>query len=523
MIYIPRWKVLLTIFICGLGIVYSVPNLLNKSTLEYLPESMRPVKLGLDLQGGAHLLLEVDTQKGLVDRLNDHLDALRRGLRSKNIGYLNLKSDGQVITFELRDSSREDDLMAVLSDVENIFEVAQEGNTFQLEFLPREKKELTQSMVRRSIEIVRRRIDEFGTAEPTIQQQGSDRILVQMPGVDDPARVKKLIGKTAKLTFHLVHRDNGKHTSHQTLPSGTRRLKSQDAREGSILIHRRVLLNGERLIDARLAFDRESQKPMVDFRFDNLGGRKFAQITSKYNVQASPTENRLAIVLDDTVLSAPVINTVIRDRGTISGNFTSREANDLALLMRSGALPAPLEIIEERTVGPDLGADSIAAGKMATVVAIILVGLFMILTYSFFGMVANIALVFNIILLFALLSIIQATLTLPGIAGIALTIGMAVDANVLIYERIKEEIRNGKKIVPAVDSGYNNAIATIIDSNLTTLIAAAALFFFGSGPIKGFGVTLALGIMISMFTAITLTRIIVSYWLQWKRPKKLPI
>jgi preprotein translocase subunit SecD len=376
------------------------------------------------------------------------------------------------------------------------------------------RKERLKMAISQSIEIVRRRIDEMGTKEPSIQQQGEDRILVQLPGVDDPGQVKNLLGKTAKLTFRLVHPQNNNTSSKSRVPLGAEILSSDEKGRGAqshYLVQKRVDVSGEMLVDAQPTFDQNGQ-PAVSFSLDAKGGRRFADVTRK-NIGRP-----FAIVLDNKVISAPVIQSEIPGgSGIITGNFTTAEARDLAILLRAGALPAPLNVLEERTVGPDLGADSIEAGKMATIVAIVAVLVFMILFYGpVFGIAANVALVMNLILLFAALSLVGATLTLPGIAGIALTLGMAVDANVLIYERIKEEINLGQAPLSAISIGYARAMGTIVDSNVTTLIGAALLYQFGTGPVKGFAVTLSIGILISMFTAISLTRVIVLWWMKVK-------
>jgi preprotein translocase subunit SecD len=447
------------------------------------------------------------------------MDLVRAGLRKERMSYQNLQLQESMIVISLREGATAEKVIPVVRSIDQDLEVIQQSPTvIALQFKEPAKKERITMMLRQSIEIVRRRIDEFGTAEPNIQQQGKDRILIQLPGINDPGRLKELLGKTAKLTFRLVHPESASIVASGRAIPGTEILMSEERDDSrAYAVKKQVLLSGESLIDAQPSFD-EYHRPDVSFRFDTLGGRKFAEITR--NSVGQP----LAIILDNKVISAPVIQGPIPGgRGVITGHFTVEQAHDLALLMRAGALPAPLKVLEERTVGPDLGADSIAAGKRAVIISIVMVGIFMILAYSFFGIIANIAVIMNLILLFGALSILQATLTLPGIAGIALTIGMAVDANVLIYERIKEEMRSGKMPVAAIEGGYTHAMRTIIDSNLTTLIGAGLLFYFGSGAIRGFGVTLSLGIVISMFTAITLTRLITAYWYQWRRPKTLAI
>jgi preprotein translocase subunit SecD len=371
---------------------------------------------------------------------------------------------------------------------------------------------------------VRKRIDETGVREPTIQRQGDDRILVQLPGLDDPERVKQLLGKTAKMSFHLVdHRVSPSDALRGNVPPGTKILPSideigSDGRPRVYAVRKRVMVSGDNLIDAQPTIDQRDNQPVVSFRFDASGGKRFGDVT-----QAN-VNRPFAIVLDGTVISAPVIREpILGGSGIISGNFTTQTAQDLALLLRAGALPAPLTILEERSVGPGLGADSIAAGKIASIIGLVAVIIFMVVVYGLFGAMADVALAVNMLLIGGALSLMQATLTLPGIAGIVLTIGMAVDANVLIFERIREEVRVGRTPISAVDAGYSRAITTIIDANVTTLIAAILLYIFGSGPVRGFAVTLAIGIVTSMFTAIMLTRLLVVTWLRRTRPQSLPI
>jgi preprotein translocase subunit SecD len=398
-----------------------------------------------------------------------------------------------------------------------------DDNLFMIRFTDQAILAIKNSAVDQSIEIVRRRIDETGTREPTIQRQGLDRILVQVPGLDDPERLKRLLGKTAKMSFHLLdNRGSMTEALKGRIPPGTMLLSSiEDTSEGQVrryLVKKRVAVAGDRLIDSQPSYDSRSGQPIVNFRFDTLGGKKFGDVT-KRNVNRP-----FAIVLDGKVISAPVIREpILGGSGQISGNFTISGAQDLALLLRAGALPAPLTILEERTVGPGLGADSIASGKTASIIGLVLVIIFMIITYGIFGVFANVALLVNMVLILGGLSLLQATLTLPGIAGIVLTIGMAVDANVLVFERIREEVRAGRTPISAIDSGYNRAITTIIDANLTTLIAALILFYFGSGPVRGFAVTLSIGIVTSMFTAIMLTRLLVVAWIKNRRITEVPI
>ncbi|MCS5605433.1 MAG: protein translocase subunit SecD, partial [Alphaproteobacteria bacterium] len=384
-------------------------------------------------------------------------------------------------------------------------------------------RERRRSAIEQSIEIVRRRIDELGTREPTIQRQGQDRILVQVPGLQDPERLKSILGKTAKMVFRLVDLTTSpaEILAGGRTPPGSELLESDERNPDGTpmdmyVVRKRVMVSGDTLVDSAATF--QDNMPVVSFRFDSVGAKRFGDATKK-NV-GKP----FAIVLDKRVISAPVIREAIMGgTGIISGNFTVQEVQDLALLLRAGALPAPLKILEERTVGPSLGADSVAAGKIACVIAFIAVMVFMVLSYGLFGLAADIALLINLFLILGTLSILQATLTLPGIAGIVLTIGMAVDANVLVFERIREEIRTGKTPFAAMEAGYQRALGTILDANITTLIAAVILFAMGSGPIKGFAVTLGIGILTSVFTAVVVTRMMLVFWLRRTRPAALPI
>lgn len=519
MIYIARWKAWLIISICCLGILFSVPNMLSSSHLEKLPEWMKnTINLGLELRGGSHLQLEVDLKSVLKDQASSMLDDVRSILRKEKIGYtgLVLGVDKKSVTFVMRDPSQLNIIQKAIAKIVHGAKITTESDGRVTVAMTDEMvNDRAKAAMEQSIEVIRHRIDESGTKEPLIQRQGNDRIIVQLPGVENPAEVKRLIGRTAKLNFQLVNEDvgnvpvdaNGRPTV--SIPADTEVLPEtgNDGRIRYLAVKKQVSITGDHLIDAR--FRIEEGKPSVAISFDAIGARKFAEIS------AQNLKRRFAIVLDSKIISAPQFSVVIADgNGVINGSFTNKEASELALLLRAGALPAPLHVIEERTVGPSLGADSIHDGKIATICAFILVALFMLANYSLFGLFADIALAFNMIFLVAALSLLQATLTLPGIAGIALTIGMAVDANVLIYERVKEELRHGLRPVAAVETGYKRALTTIIDSNLTTLIGAAVLFEFGTGPIRGFAVTLALGIVISLFTSISLTRLFVVSWLR---------
>ncbi|MBT3700349.1 MAG: protein translocase subunit SecD [Alphaproteobacteria bacterium] len=540
MLYFSNWKITLIALVSAAGILFTLPNFLDRSTAEGLPDWVphKQINLGLDLQGGSHLLLEVDTDAVVLERLENLVEGARADLRKERIGYsggLGV-TDGSKVLVRVRKPEQMEKAQEIVNGLGNVMtpnamgqgggrdievEVL-DGNVLQITMTEQAILDRKRAAVEQSIEIVRRRIDQTGTREPTIQRQGDDRILIQLPGVKDPDRIKRLLGKTAKMVFRFVDIKSNVADVLRTgrVPPGSELLE-QEAKEAGgsarqYLVRKRVMVSGESLVDADATFDQG--RPVVSFRFDSVGAKKFADATSK-NV------GRLfAIVLDNKVISAPEIQSpILGGSGIISGSFTVPEANDLAVLLRAGALPAPLKILEERTVGPDLGADSIRAGKIASGLAFIIVMVFMAMFYGRFGFAADAALLVNMALIGGALSILQATLTLPGIAGIVLTIGMAVDANVLIFERIKEEARLGKTPFAAVDAGYKRALTTIIDANVTTLIAAVLLLQFGSGPVKGFAWTLAIGVVTSMFTAVTLTRLLVALWLRRARPTQLPI
>ena len=503
---LSKIKLILIITSVIIGILYATPNFFKISqqvqSFNFLPG--KKINLGLDLQGGSYLLLKADMDVVFAEKLDSVLSDIRSSLRKSKIGYKKLSIQNDIISFKKRGDSSNEKIRSIIFSIDKNLIVENKLDSFFIKFSKQNKKNITKTTMTQAIEIVRRRIDETGTNEPSIQQQGADRIIVQLPGLDDPSRIKKLLGKTAKLTFQLAHpsifsEDLDENTK---APPGFVKLQEDKNPDRFYMINKRVMVSGEMLKDASPTFDRNNS-PSVSFQLSALGGKKFGRVTGKNIGRA------FAIVLDGKVVSAPVIQTQIFSTGQITGSFTVQETNDLALVLRSGALPAPMVILEERSVGPGLGNDSISAGKIASIFGLIAVMVFMLLTYGMFGIFANIALVCNIVFIIALLSIIQATLTLPGIAGIVLTMGMAVDANVLIFERIKEEFNSGRNILDAIEAGFQRAISTIIDANLTTLFAALALFSFGSGPIKGFSVTLMIGIATSMFTAIVITKYIV--------------
>lgn len=526
MLYFSKFKVLSILFVCLFGLFFSLPNFLSNSQVDKLPSFFpsKQVNLGLDLRGGSHLLIEVESSILVGERMDDLYNDLRSDFRTNNISITSIDISKNEIFIEANKdtnfNSLEDIINKLSQDITSQFATikSQEeidllkisDNKYRLKLSEVAVESLRKRAVDQSIEILRRRIDELGTKEPTIQRQGKSRIIIQVPGLDDPNRLKDLLGTTAKLTFHLMDpRSNIDNVSRSSIV-----LYSRDNIDIPYIVEKRSIISGENLIDAQPGFDPQTNQPIVNFRFDSQGARKFGKVTSD-NV-GKP----FAIVLDSEVISAPIINEpILGGSGMISGGFSVQEANDLAILLRSGALPAPLIILEERTVGPGLGADSVKAGQIASMLGLVFVMIYMFLSYGRFGLYSNISLIINLMLILAVLSTLQATLTLPGIAGIILTIGMAVDANVLIFERIREELANGKSVINSIDNGYKRALTTILDANITTFIAAIILFQLGSGPIKGFSVTLAIGIVTSVFTAFTLTRFIVARWIRKSNPK----
>jgi len=538
MLYFSKWKIVAILAVILLGLTFALPNLLSKNALDGLPDwfPKDQMTLGLDLQGGAHLLLEVDEEKLIEERMESLREDVRSNLREARVRGRQSPAGNRSIRVRLNDPSDRvafsEQMEGVLAPVQGnlldglgIVEVQEtdDGNGILTYTLTDEGvANRISNAVTQSIEVIGNRINELGTAEPIVQREGANRVLVQYPGLeaDEIPRLKDLISAEAQLSFHLLSDEGSPDdilNSGRTPPPGTRILFEDSDPPIPYLLRSRAIVKGDELVSAESGFDQRTGEPLVFFRFNSAGSRKFGRVTTE-NVGRP-----FAIVLDDTVLSAPVINEpIIGGSGQISGNFTPQSANDLALLLSAGALPASFTFVEERTVGPGLGADSIAAGANAAIVGAILVLVFMIVAYGLLGVIANVALIANISMVIALLSVLGATLTLPGIAGIVLTMGMAVDANVLIYERIREERRNGRNLIQSFDAGFRSAFTTILDANITTLIAAIILFYLGSGPVRGFAVTLAIGIVTTVFTAYTFTRLMVALWVRWKRPTELP-
>jgi preprotein translocase subunit SecD len=532
MLYFTRWKALAIIVTALVVCLCAVPNFFPEAQVKSWPAwAQRRLVLGLDLQGGSYLLLEVDSNYVKKEKLEQIRDDVRRTLRDAKIGYTGLAARPDSVEVRVKDT----DLQAALGKLRDLsqplggllgssgqrsLDVSDAGGGLIRLTVPQAAiTERIRQTIEQSIQIVERRVNELGTVEPLIQRQGTDRILVQVPGLGDPSRLIAILGQTAKMDFRMVDTTiSPEQAISGQLPTDSELLPSTEPGHPPYVVKKQILVSGGELTDAQPGFDQRSNEPIVSFRFNTSGSRKFAQATSDNVGQP------FAIVLDNKVISAPVIREPITGgSGQISGNFTVQAANDLAVLLRAGALPAPLTIIEQRTVGPGLGQDSIEKGELAAYVGSIMVIVFMLVTYRLFGVFANIAVAINVAMIFGLLSLLNATLTLPGIAGIVLTVGIAVDSNVLIYERIREELRGGRNAISAIDAGFRRALSTILDSNITTFIAAAVLFYIGTGPVRGFAVTLGIGIVTTVFTAFTLTRLIVAGWVRWKRPQSVPI
>ena len=544
MLKFPLWKILLILMPCLWGIYSFSPHFFYSQVEKYndlkksgLVETQKPllesqlwydwapsdlVNLGLDLRGGAHVLVEVNLEDVYSERIQNFWPEIRKNLRairnevgsfSQEVSALN---DSLIITISKKEGIEKaiSFLNKELSSKNNILEILRfENNKIKVSFDEQQKRKIDNQTMDQSLEIIRRRVDEAGTREPTIQKQGSRRILIQVPGLGSAEELLQLIGRTAKLTFHPVIKNS---VSCEKKPVVTSIIvENFDNIDNCLELEKKFVVSGSQLTNAQPSFD-QNNRPAVSFQFNPVGGRKFGEYT-KNNIG-----NPFAIVLDKQVISAPIIQSYIPGgAGIITGNFSVDESNRLAILLRAGALPAAIQVLEQRTVGPELGADSIKSGKIAAIIAGILVLLFMIASYGLFGLFANVGLIVNIALIFSIMAYFAATLTLPGIAGIVLTIGMAVDANVLIFERIKEEIKTNKSLYRAIELGYEKALTSIIDANVTTFIAAIILFSLGSGPIKGFSVTLGIGIMTSVFTAVYLTRLLISIYFGFKKPKIL--
>ena len=510
----PLWKATLVILVISLGIIFTLPTLLYKENSNNWFFDNK-INLGLDLQGGSYLLLEVQTEVLMQEELNNISDSIQFIARGLQTNIINIISEEDEIQLRFSNNNKLEEIREKFKNNYRNVNVTIKNNTMKIAINEIFKKNIKESAIKQSLEIVRKRIDESGTKEPLIQRSGKKRILLQLPGIKDPERIKELLGTTAKLTFHMVDDEDTISLKANRAPFGKIIVADFYNPEIKYLVEKKSRVGGENLVDAKASFDPQ-EGHAVSFRFDTTGAQKFGKATSE-NVG-----KRFAVILDGVVITAPVINTAITGgSGIITGNFSSQEAADLSVLLRAGALPAPLSIIEERSVGPGLGADSIASGKIAAIIGMICVCIFMILIYGVFGLLANLSLLANLFIIVSLLGTIGATLTLPGIAGIVLTIGMAVDANVLVFERIKEEAKKKTRALEAVKNGFDKALSTILDANITTLIAALLLFVFGSGPIKGFSITLSLGVLASMFTAIMFTNFLIYLWFNFSKKKEI--
>ena len=503
MLYFSKLRIIFISLISIFLILIALSNILKIDNRLF----EKRINLGLDLQGGSYLLLEIDNTPVIDQKLQNLTITIKNFLKEKNIKINNLKLSDQALSFTVENDFKEEITKIFTNEKDNQInpyyprfkshelDLLEEENTFILRYSKQGLVKLKTSSQDQALEIIRRRIDEIGTNEPNILKRGNDRILVELPGLDDPQRIKSLLGKTANLTFRFISNENED-------SFGVEKLSYENSQDED-LVSKRIILSGDNLLDAQPRMNNQTNETVVSFSLDRVGAKRFGKATS------SGIGKQLAIVLDGKIISAPVIReTIASGSGQISGGFTFQSATDLALLLRSGALPAPLEIIEERTVGPDLGQDSIDAGIIALIVGFLLVIIFILIKYKTFGIITNVALIINLFLLIGILTIFEATLTLPGIAGIILTVGMAVDANVLIFERIKEELKNEKNNLIAFDSGYTKSRTAILDANITTLIAAIILFFMGSGPIKGFSVTLGVGIFTTLFSVYFIARLL---------------
>ena len=514
MLYFSKLRILFVTLFSLLFILIASSNLFKFDDSFF----NKKINLGLDLQGGSYLLLEIDNEPVIEQKLQNLTTTIRNYFKEKNIKVNNIKIDNQNIFFNVADLDKQavlDVFQDENSDLNPYYprfkshqlDIEDNGINLKVSFSRQGIINLKTSSQDQAIEIVRRRVDEVGTNEPNILKRGNDRILVELPGLDDPQRIKSLLGKTANLTFRFV-------TNDESDRFGVEKLKFEDGLEEAT-VSKRIIISGENLLDAQPKMDTQNNQTIVSFTLDRVGAKRFGKATS------TGIGKQLAIVLDGKIISAPVVrDTIASGSGQISGGFTFQSATDLALLLRSGALPAPLEIIEERTVGPDLGQDSINAGMIALAIGFLLVIIFMFVKYKVFGLITNVTLIINLFLLLGILTLFEATLTLPGIAGIILTVGMAVDANVLIFERIKEELKDESNNILAFDGGYTKSRTAIIYANITTLLAAIILFFMGSGPVKGFAVTLGVGIFTTLFSVYFIARLFTSLYVTRNKNKE---
>jgi len=533
MMTLSRWKVILVVLATVFGLLFTLPNLLPANVRDQLPAFMpkNTLKLGLDLQGGSYLLYSVDTAALRTERLTNLVEDVRSTLRDKEIAFTDLAVVGDAIGMRITDPAQvsaaanalRQSVGAPLAGApggRDVSVTTAADQRLRIGFVPEAFEAETQRAVEQSIEIIRRRIDQMGTKEPDIARQGKDRIVIQAAGESDPDRLKNVIGQTAKLTFQMVDESaSPADAAAGRVPPGSEVLVSTDGFAPSYIVKKRSVVTGEMLTNASPGFDSQTSRPIVQFRFNGIGSRRFGDVT-RQNIG-----KRFAIVLDKKIISAPVIQGAINGgSGQISGSFTEQSANDLSVLLRAGALPAPLKVEEQRTVGAELGADAVQAGATSAIVGLVATMIFMLAIYGgLFGGISLIALAVNAVMIIGLMSLTQATLTLPGIAGLILTLAVAVDANVLIYERMRDELRAGRSLITAMDAGFGRAMGTILDANITHLLSAAIMFWLGSGPVRGFAWTLAIGVLTTVFSAVLVTQVLLAWWFRATRPKILPI
>jgi len=533
MMNVSRWKVILVVLATVFGLLFTLPNLLPANVRDQLPAFMpkKVLNLGLDLQGGSSLLYSVDTAALRTERLTNLTEDVRSTLREKEIAFTGLAVVGDAINVRISDPAQVSDAanalrqsvgapLASTAGGRDVSVSVDPDQRLRIAFVPAAFEAETARAVEQNIEVIRRRIDQMGTKEPDIARQGKDRIFIQAAGESDPERLKNIIGQTAKLTFQMV--DEGvspEDIASGRVPPGSEIVASTDGLAPTYVVKKRAVVTGEMLTSASPGFDQQTGHAVVQFRFNGVGARRFGDIT-RQNIG-----KRFAIVLDKKVISAPVIQGVITGgSGQITGNFTEQSANDLAVLLRAGALPAPMKVEEQRTVGAELGADAVNAGAVSALVGLVATLIFMILMYGWlFGGISILGLVVNGLMIIGVMSFTGATLTLPGIAGLILTLAVAVDANVLIYERMRDELRAGRSLIAAMDAGFSRAMGTILDANMTHILSALIMFQFGSGPVRGFAWTLAIGVLTTVFSAVLVTQVLLAWWFRTFRPKTLPI
>ena len=527
MLALSRWKILLVLASALFGLIFTLPNLLPDNVLETVPAWLPHdrLSLGLDLRGGSYLLMEVDTNALNQERLTNLTEDVRTKLRVAQINFDSLGLQGDVVSLHVPDAAQYQQAFKLLSNQiggqlatggRDVSIAQKPGQIIEVSYVPQAAKEAAEDAVTRSIEIIRKRIDALGATNPSITRQGANRIVIEAPGESDPERLKAVIGKTAKLTFQLVDTMvTGDDIKNGRIPPDDELLPSDEG--GAFVVKRRAIVDGDMLTEASAGHDQDGS-PDINFAFNGIGAQRFGEATSE-NVHKP-----FAIVIDKKVLSAPSIDgPILGGSGLIHGSFTEESAHDLALMLKTGALPAPLIVEEQHTVGAELGADAVRAGQISILIGAALILTFIILSYGLFGGFAALALAVNGLMIVGTMSLFHATLTLPGVAGLLLTLAVAVDANVLIYERMRDEVRSGRPAMAAADAGFSRALTTIVDANVTTVVAAVIMFWLGAGPVRGFALTLLIGVLSSVFTAVLITQVLIGWWFRATRAKKLPI